>query len=64
MRQLGRGFSPTRAGLLTIPLMAGVLVASTISGRLISRTGKIKPYIVAGSVVLVAGFALATLLLG
>lgn len=56
--QLGRGFSPTKAGLLTIPLMAGVLVASTVSGRLISRTGKIKPYIVFGSVVLVAGFAL------
>lgn len=56
--QLGRGFSPTHAGLLTIPLMGGVLVASTVSGRLISRTGKIKPYIVTGSIVLVAGFAL------
>jgi EmrB/QacA subfamily drug resistance transporter len=56
--QLGRGFSPTRAGLLTIPLMGGVLVSSTVAGRLISKTGKIKPYIVAGSFLLVAGFAL------
>ncbi|MGX6600738.1 MDR family MFS transporter [Micromonosporaceae bacterium Da 78-11] len=55
--QIGRGYSPTEAGLLTIPLMAGVLVSSTVSGQLISRTGKIKPYILAGTVVLVAGFA-------
>ena len=54
--QIGRGYSPTEAGLLTIPLMAGVLVSSTISGRLISRTGKIKPYIVAGTITLVLGF--------
>src|SRR4051812_11546720 len=54
--QIGRGYSPTEAGLLTIPLMAGVLVSSTISGRLITKTGKIKPYIVAGTVILVAGF--------
>jgi EmrB/QacA subfamily drug resistance transporter len=55
--QIGRGYSPTEAGLLTIPMMAGVLVSSTVSGRLISQTGKIKPYIVAGTITLVAGFA-------
>jgi EmrB/QacA subfamily drug resistance transporter len=55
--QIGRGYSPTEAGLLTIPMMAGVLVSSTISGRMISRTGRIKPYLVAGTVILVAGFA-------
>jgi EmrB/QacA subfamily drug resistance transporter len=55
--QIGRGYSPTEAGLLTIPLMAGVLVSSTISGRLISQTGRIKPYIVAGTIILVGGFA-------
>ena len=54
--QIGRGYTPTEAGLLTIPLMAGVLLASTLSGRLISRTGVVKPYIVAGSVLLALGF--------
>ncbi len=54
--QIGRGYSPTAAGLLTIPLMAGVLVSSTISGRMISRSGAIKPYIVAGTIILVLGF--------
>jgi EmrB/QacA subfamily drug resistance transporter len=56
--QIGRGYSPTEAGLLTIPLMAGVLLSSIIAGRLISASGRIKPYIVTGSVVLVLGFAL------
>jgi EmrB/QacA subfamily drug resistance transporter len=54
--QIGRGYSPTEAGLLTMPMMAGVLVASTVSGRMISRTGRIKPYIVTGAIVLVLGF--------
>ncbi len=54
--QIGRGYSPTEAGLLTIPLMAGVLVSSTVAGRLVSRTGKVKPFIVAGVVVLALGF--------
>ncbi|SFW85532.1 MDR family MFS transporter [Amycolatopsis australiensis] len=54
--QVGRGYTPTEAGLLTMPMMAGVLVSSTVSGRLISRTGRIKPYIVAGTLILVLGF--------
>ncbi|MER5500329.1 MULTISPECIES: MDR family MFS transporter [unclassified Streptomyces] len=54
--QIGRGYSPTEAGLLTIPLMFGVLVSSTVAGRLVSRTGKVKPYIIAGVVVLTLGF--------
>ncbi|WP_229406103.1 MDR family MFS transporter [Micromonospora sp. NBRC 110038] len=56
--QIGRGYSPTEAGLLTIPMMAGVLGSSIIAGRMITRTGRIKPYIVVGAILLVAGFAL------
>lgn len=54
--QIGRGYSPTEAGLLTIPLMLGVLLSSTISGRLVSRSGHVKPYIVTGAIVLTLGF--------
>lgn len=54
--QVGRGYSPTEAGLLTMPMMLGVLVSSTVTGRLISRSGKLKPYIVTGTMVLVVGF--------
>jgi EmrB/QacA subfamily drug resistance transporter len=60
--QIGRGYSPTKAGLLTIPMMGGVLLSSTIAGFLITKSGKIKPYIVTGTIALVAGFAaLATI---
>ncbi|ATE55969.1 MDR family MFS transporter [Actinosynnema pretiosum] len=55
--QVSRGRTPTEAGLLTIPMMAGILVASTVVGRLVTRTGKLKPYLVAGSISLTAGFA-------
>jgi EmrB/QacA subfamily drug resistance transporter len=55
--QLSRGHSPTEAGLLTIPMMAGILIASTVAGRLISRTGKIKPFIITGAALLTIGFA-------
>ncbi|TDC02355.1 MFS transporter [Nonomuraea longispora] len=54
--QTGRGYSPTEAGLLTIPMMLGVLISSTISGRMVSRSGNVKPYILVGSIVLTAGF--------
>jgi MFS family permease len=56
--QIGRGYSPTQAGLLTFPLMAGVFGASVVAGRLITRTGRIKPYILAGALLLTVGFAL------
>ena len=56
--QVARGYSPTEAGLLTIPMMAGIMIATTMAGRLIARTGVIKPYILAGTIVLVAGFGL------
>ncbi|MEU4440892.1 MDR family MFS transporter [Micromonospora chalcea] len=56
--QIGRGYSPTEAGLLTIPMMVGVLLSSIVAGRMITATGKIKPYIVFGAVVLVVGFAM------
>ncbi|MBB2743636.1 UNVERIFIED_ORG: MFS family permease [Microbispora rosea subsp. rosea] len=60
--QIGRGYSPTEAGLLTIPMMFGVLVSSTISGRMVSRSGRVKPYILVGSIVLTLGFlALSTI---
>ena len=41
--QLARGHSPTRAGLMTIPLIVGLMLTSTIGGQLVSRTGRWKP---------------------
>ncbi len=55
--QIGRGYSPTEAGLLTVPLMGGVLTASIVIGLLVSRTGQIKVFVIGGTLALVAGLA-------
>ncbi|MDQ0744403.1 EmrB/QacA subfamily drug resistance transporter [Clavibacter sp. B3I6] len=60
--QLSRGATPTQSGLLTIPLMAGLLIASTVFGSLISRRGKWKAIMIAGAVLVVAGTALLSTL--
>ncbi|MFM9703013.1 MFS transporter [Streptomyces galilaeus] len=55
--QLSRGRTPTEAGLLTVPMMAGILIASIVAGRMISRSGKIKPFLVTGAALLTVGCA-------
>jgi MFS family permease len=56
--QVSRGASPTEAGLLTLPMIAGNLIGSVVSGQLISRTGKWKRYLVAGAILLISGLGL------
>ncbi len=56
--QVARGASPTEAGLLTLPMIAGNLIGSVVSGQLISRTGKWKRYLVAGAILLISGLGL------
>ncbi|WP_328612233.1 MFS transporter [Amycolatopsis sp. NBC_00345] len=59
--QISRGFSPTHAGLMTLPLVLGLALASTSAGQVISRTGRTKPFMVAGGASLLAGlFLLST----
>ncbi|HJE58009.1 MAG TPA: MFS transporter [Nocardiopsis listeri] len=54
--QLARGYSPTAAGLLTTPLMLGTMGASTIAGWMVSRSGRVKPYVLTGLTTLTVGF--------
>jgi EmrB/QacA subfamily drug resistance transporter len=56
--QYCQGVSATESGLRTLPLVAGLLVASTASGNAVSRTGIYKPFPVVGSLVLGAGMFL------
>jgi EmrB/QacA subfamily drug resistance transporter len=56
--QLVVGYSPTMAGLAILPMMVGVMPASIIAGRLISRIGKYKPFPIAGTGIAVVGMFL------
>jgi EmrB/QacA subfamily drug resistance transporter len=60
--QIVYGATPTSSGLRTLPLMAGLLVASISSGRAISRIGRYKAFPIAGTAVLVVGMFLLSLL--
>ncbi|MFD8565673.1 MDR family MFS transporter [Streptomyces sp. NPDC059639] len=60
--QLARGDSPTRSGLMTIPFIAGLFVSSTVSGRVITRTGRWKGWLLSGGALLTAGVALLGML--
>lgn len=50
--QIGQGYSATASGLLLASQMGGMLVASIVVGRLISRTGRYREYPIIGSGVL------------
>ncbi|MGN6427800.1 MDR family MFS transporter [uncultured Leifsonia sp.] len=56
--QLARGATPTESGLLTLPMIFGLLLSSMIVGNLISRFGKWKAYMVVGSILLTVGLYL------
>ncbi|MFJ8472938.1 MDR family MFS transporter [Kitasatospora sp. NPDC094011] len=56
--QLARDKSPTTAGLMTLPMILGLAVSSAVAGRLITKYGKWKAYLVAGTALLAIGFAL------
>ncbi|GIT81435.1 MFS transporter [Leifsonia sp. LS1] len=56
--QVARGATPTQSGLLTLPMILGLLLSSTIVGNLISRFGKWKSFMVVGSILLTVGLYL------
>ena len=56
--QIVTGVSATGSGLLLLPLIAGLLVTSISSGRLIARTGHYKAYPVAGTALAAVGLYL------
>ncbi|MET9247194.1 MFS transporter [Nonomuraea sp. NPDC003709] len=56
--QIALRSSATGAGLLVTALMAGVLATTVVSGRLITRTGRYRPYPIAGTAVAAAGLGL------
>jgi EmrB/QacA subfamily drug resistance transporter len=56
--QVVKGISPTLSGVQILPLMAGLLLVSITSGRVISKTGKYRFFPITGSAVMVVGLFL------
>jgi len=56
--QRAKAMTPTEAGLMSVCMVGGLLVSSIVSGRIISRTGVWKRWIVGGMVAVIVGIAL------
>lgn len=56
--QIVGGLSPTGSGLVLVPFMLGIVVTSTVAGRLISRRGRYKIFPVIGTALVVVGILL------
>ncbi|MFH9394080.1 MFS transporter [Streptomyces sp. NPDC017556] len=56
--QLARGKSPTMSGVMTIPMITGLFLSSTISGQVITKTGRWKAWLVTGGFLVTAGLGM------
>ena len=56
--QDARGLSPPASGLRLLPLMGGLLLASTGAGQLVSRWGRYKVFPVVGTFLMIVGLSL------
>src|SRR6476659_4533780 len=56
--QIAHDMSPTRACLMSIAMVGGLLVSSITTGRIISKTGRWKKFLVGGMVLVVVGLLL------
>lgn len=54
-QQIVRGNSPTESGLLMLPLIIGILGASIVSGRYISKSGRYRRLPIIGTLVMTVG---------
>ncbi|MFH8514700.1 MFS transporter [Streptomyces gelaticus] len=53
--QMVDGATATESGLLMLPMMGGIVIASVVSGQLISRTGRYRIHPIVGGAVSVVG---------
>jgi EmrB/QacA subfamily drug resistance transporter len=60
--QMVDGASATGSGLLMLPMMLGVVLASIVGGQLISRTGRYKVFPIVGGALSAAGMYLLSLM--
>jgi EmrB/QacA subfamily drug resistance transporter len=61
-QQIVRGYSPTKSGLLMIPMTIGVVAGAVGSGRLISKLGRYRMFPIVGTAITTLGFVLMSLI--
>jgi EmrB/QacA subfamily drug resistance transporter len=61
--QIAYGVTPTQSGLLMLPMVVGMATATTLSGRITSKTGKYRIFMNLGTAVLSAAYAYFFLIL-
>jgi MFS family permease len=54
--QIVNGASPTESGWLMLPMVAGMMTATVVSGQVTSKTGKYKIFLIIGTGMLLAGY--------
>ena len=56
--QVGLGAPATLSGAAILPLMFGLALTSTTAGRMVSKTGHYKPFMIGGAITMLVGLAL------
>ncbi len=54
--QIVTGLTPTESGFATLPMMAGIMTASIVSGRLVASTGKYRIFPILGTALMVVAY--------
>ncbi|WIE54565.1 MULTISPECIES: MDR family MFS transporter [unclassified Curtobacterium] len=58
--QIVTGLSPTASGFATLPMIGGLMIASIVSGQIVSRTGRYRIFPVTGTAFTAVGFVVLT----
>ena len=56
--QLGLGVPATKSGVAILPMMLGLVLSSGVAGRMVSKTGHYKRYMIGGALFLLTGIFL------
>ncbi|ROQ41618.1 EmrB/QacA subfamily drug resistance transporter [Frondihabitans sp. PhB188] len=58
--QIVTGLTPTESGFATLPMIGGLMIASIVSGQIVSRTGRYRIFPIIGTAFTAIGFAVLT----
>jgi MFS family permease len=60
--QIVKGLNPTEAGMMLLPMTAGIMVSTGVVGKLISKTGRLKVFPIVGAAFMATALFLFSLI--